>query len=96
MLPCNEEAVGEAKLRRLERDTGSIMKQIEIIKCPDHDLAADINEGRKCLADAGVPSVVRRDSQLQSILLVEDEDLARALSTLTTNGFAAVAGGQVV
>jgi len=72
------------------------MKQIEITKSNNRDFVADITEGRKCLADAGVPSVVRRDSQLQSILLVEDNDLARALSTLVTNGFAAVAGGQVV
>jgi hypothetical protein len=72
------------------------MKQIEIINSHYRDFATDISEGRKCLADAGVPSVVRRDSQLQSILLVEDNDLARALSTLATNGFIAVAGGQVV
>jgi hypothetical protein len=71
------------------------MKQIEIMKCHDPDFEADSRAGRECLSAAGVPSVVRRDSQLQSILLVEDDDLARALSTLVTNGFVAVAGGEV-
>ena len=82
--------------RASSRKTRSTMKQIEIRNCHHRDLETEISASRKCLADAGVPSVVRRDSELQSILLVEDEDLARALSTLATNGFVAAPVGQVV